>query len=510
MVEGMAIQVFTGDDGPVVVKTATTPSSRSALAREVARLQRARHPGVVELLSSTTDRLEVAWVGAHTLETASLPVPAAAAVLAAVAETVADLHAMGIVHGRLDPSHVLLTGDGRPVVCGMVGPDPADASTGPAEDVDAIGRLMDHLLGPDAEPEPIPERRWSRKTWSGYHRRALQTLADRASHEDPARRPTARALANAIVEAVPDARLQPSPRADLPPRPTELSIADQVTADDPPSVDPDEIDGPAEPGTGSDREAGFDAEVDAMLARGEAFETAAAARLTETFLGLRVEAADGGGPVGSTDRPATTASITAGPGLRPRPPSGRTAVMGAAAAVLVVALGAGSVLDRRGDEVEAVTAPPVTSPPSTMSASTAPPPTAPNTTSSAIAPSAPIEAGATIVEAGTTYAIGEPGDVVEVADWDCDGEATPGVVRPVTGEVFLFDRWATPGEPVTSAPSLTIQGATSLLPPEPDELCRPTLVVDDGRLLQLAGRPAGPNTAWVIADDGDDVLEAER
>lgn len=133
----------------------------------------------------------------------------AAGLLAAVATTVADLHAMGVVHGRIEPSHVVVDGVGRPVLCGFGGPEPTAVGPGPADDVAAVGRLIDHLLGPEAEPEPIPDRRWIRRPWAGYDRRALQLLADRATHEDPARRPTARALANAIIEAVPKAHLDP-------------------------------------------------------------------------------------------------------------------------------------------------------------------------------------------------------------------------------------------------------------------------------------------------------------
>ena len=43
--------------------------------------------------------------------------------------------------------------------------------------------------------------------------------------------------------------------------------------------------------------------------------------------------------------------------------------------------------------------------------------------------------------AGVRWAVGEPGDVAAVGDWDCDGVATPAVLRPSTGELFTYDDW---------------------------------------------------------------------
>jgi hypothetical protein len=63
------------------------------------------------------------------------------------------------------------------------------------------------------------------------------------------------------------------------------------------------------------------------------------------------------------------------------------------------------------------------------------------------------------VEPGTEprrYAVGAPGDVVGLGDWDCDGDDTPGLFRPTTGVVTLFDTW-----PVTADaadPSLVTTG----------------------------------------------------
>lgn len=557
MTEGMTIQVFTGDERPVVVKTATTPEARDALQRESERLSRARHPGVVEVVSAVPDRLEVGWVGVHTLETAKLPVPAAAAVLAAVAETVADLHSMGIVHGRLDPSHVILTGDGRPVLCGMVGPDPSDVVTGPADDVGAVGRLMDHLLGPEAEPEPIPERRWSRKTWSGYQRRALQSLADRAAHDDPARRPTARALANAIVEAIPEARLQPAPRADLPDRPRSTEVGPQPrrgTSDRTPPLDPGEatvmIETTDIAASGVDREQGptpddrnttsmvstrgdagpggrgrslhghdpdheVDVEVedqavdvDELLRR--ASEPVSPKAVPGTFLGLRVEDTTDGhfDPLSELPYHAQDPVPVAASGRR-----GETPRYLAIAAALVVAFLAARTVAGSGDEqtvaLEQTPAPAASVSESLQTSADESVPSAEDTTSSSEredvgpeTPSPPHSEATRVLQAGITYSIGEPGDAVEVADWDCNGTETPGVVRPSTGEVFLFDRWATAGQPLVSEPSLVVPGAKGLVPPSEGTGCVPRLLLDDGAAVAILPAEAGGTQNWTIEEGG--------
>ena len=56
--------------------------------------------------------------------------------------------------------------------------------------------------------------------------------------------------------------------------------------------------------------------------------------------------------------------------------------------------------------------------------------------------------GAQVVVDGARYDVGAPGDAVAVADWDCDGTDTPAVVRPSTGDVFVFDAWATAEAPM--------------------------------------------------------------
>ena len=67
-------------------------------------------------------------------------------------------------------------------------------------------------------------------------------------------------------------------------------------------------------------------------------------------------------------------------------------------------------------------------------------------------------AGPTIQVGSRRFAAGEPHDLIAVGDWDCNGTATPAVVRPATGEVFVFARWATTSRPVTMAPTAVVDG----------------------------------------------------
>ena len=200
-------------DGVVVArKRCREPAEMTRQRHEIEVLTRLDHPGVVRFLDSSDEDGEIElvtkWVGQHSLATSPpLPTDRLAATIAALADTLADLHADGVVHNRVERSHVLLGPDG-PVLCGF---GDADLLDGPARttarvtgDVCAVGRLLGGLLEPTDDLEPIPDRRLPRpgtRRWDGYRRRALLTLADQATADDPARRPSMRGLAEAIREA---------------------------------------------------------------------------------------------------------------------------------------------------------------------------------------------------------------------------------------------------------------------------------------------------------------------
>ena len=58
------------------------------------------------------------------------------------------------------------------------------------------------------------------------------------------------------------------------------------------------------------------------------------------------------------------------------------------------------------------------------------------------------EVGTVLEHGGRLYGVGAPGDFVETGDWDCDGEPTPAIVRPSTGDIVLFNAWPAPHQSI--------------------------------------------------------------
>ena len=82
--------------------------------------------------------------------------------------------------------------------------------------------------------------------------------------------------------------------------------------------------------------------------------------------------------------------------------------------------------------------------------------------------------------------LGQEGDLVVVADPDCDGVATPVLLRPATGEVFVFDRWSL-DEPIEVPATVTVPDAVTIA--EPTDPCGAVTVTDaDGAALTVTPR----------------------
>ena len=321
---------------------------------EAEALTAARHPGVVELVDAADGAVRTRVVEGRTLSEAGALAPEEVAGLAAaLASTLADLHDLGVVHGGLDATHVILTADGRPVLCSL------GRSGTPADDVHALGSLVTSLLArPPADPPAF--RRWARR------RRALgpmlappaaptlAALAGEAGADDPARRPSARALAAAITERVPTARL-PRPEADVRPL------------------------------------------------------------------------APGHHPV--LDRT----------GLR------RGALVCAPAVVVAVAVACWWALSR----------------PARPGRPDGPAPAGPPIDARLAAQPVHLDGGV-LSFGGARYALGRPGDVVALGRWGCEEPPTPVLLRPSTGDVFLFDEWAGPGRDVPARPLGRVEHATGV------------------------------------------------
>jgi len=143
--------------------------------------------------------------------------------------------------------------------------------------------------------------------------------------------------------------------------------------------------------------------------------------------------------------------------------------------VLVATAGSGS-RPRLGDPVAAsTTAPPASAPAPTTTAppgtTTAEPTAAPPTTvepeperEPEAEPAAHVDGNVVTLADGRRFEVGEPGDLLAVGDWDCDGEPTAALLRPATGEVFVFTWWPLPTEAAAVQAAAVVPGATTLQP----------------------------------------------
>ncbi|MFV0317956.1 MAG: hypothetical protein ACK5O2_13480 [Microthrixaceae bacterium] len=74
-----------------------------------------------------------------------------------------------------------------------------------------------------------------------------------------------------------------------------------------------------------------------------------------------------------------------------------------------------------------------------------------------------------VTAGGTRLEVGEPGDVLDVGDWNCNGRASVVLLRPSTGELWEFTRWASPEDQTEASLVGTFTGALDLA--EPDVEC---------------------------------------
>lgn len=453
-----SVAVELGPDGAVVVvKRPREPAGSARIGCELRVLEAARHPGVVDLVDGVdaagAPAVVTRWVGPHTLAAVMPPSPAqAAGIMAALADCVADLHEMGVLHGAISADHVIFTAGGQPVLCGfggarLVPPDLGSGEQGPADDVAALGRLLRLVAGEDVEVEPIPQRRgWRRRPrWLGYQRRTLLTLADQATLEEPHLRPTARALAAAIHDSMPDATLGPVATAtDAAPAEPSPSAASAATATDPVMAD----------------------ELSSVAKRS---------------------------PSGVTIGPMPASPPDTGHRRRPRLLSRQVtvALLGSIGVVLVLfgvtrlgsshsgAISGPAVTTSHRSPITPVTGHPAASTPGrpilpTTAARHAPSRRCPGSRPPGVdldadgCPDHVRITGSVVEAAGVRYDIGQAGDKVLVADWRCDGRATPAVLRPATGEVFVFPRWATGARPLTITPVTRVSTASGIQATGPD------------------------------------------
>jgi hypothetical protein len=77
-------------------------------------------------------------------------------------------------------------------------------------------------------------------------------------------------------------------------------------------------------------------------------------------------------------------------------------------------------------------------------------------------PEALVVEGGSVRAGAARWTLGQPGDLIAVGDWECDGRAAPALMRPATGDVFVFPGWAAEGEPVTVEARDRLPGAVAI------------------------------------------------
>ncbi len=228
----------TGDR--LAVKVGRRPDD-ARTTREAALLARVEHPHVVRLRNLVecpdgTRALVLELAGGGSLAglvaaRGRLGAGETVTVAVGLARTLADLHALGLVHGDLTPGNVLLADDGRPLVgdlgvAGVLGradgerwgtagfADPADGpADDPARDVHALGAVVRFCLtgSPDADAGPAgghPTGAAADGTagaTSDATVDALLALADLCTGDRPDRRPDAAEVARLAWAAGPAA-----------------------------------------------------------------------------------------------------------------------------------------------------------------------------------------------------------------------------------------------------------------------------------------------------------------
>lgn len=483
----IAVRTEEAGDGLVVIKEARSDGDVARLTREAAMLARCRHPGVVDLLGVEERSIRLRHAGTALGRLGPFPADQAAGIVCAVADVVHALHRLGVVHGDIEAAHVLLDERGRPRLCGFgQASDLTDEAA--ADDVAAIGRLLAGLLRTGGD---LP---WSRPPGgvrgAGRLRQArkeLDGIVAQATRERREQRLTARQLSKAVHAAVPGCSLpQPStptgtstpwfaelprdidPTADLAWTDDDLSWLAGIADDD---RNTDELGADVGPyaGLGSLDELdddGTDADWAALAAAPEAV-TGPLPVFTPPDEGPRERARIEHAP---PEPQAPGPSVPLPPSApaeepRRRAPLARVALLLVVLVVGVVggAAGARAVRPLGPDPVSAADEPDgttTTTAPMAPSSEGANPPT-PEAgepeptwppTCAVPEPTGPdvdgdgcpeaIELDGRAARVGSvTVEIGQEGDLVALGDWHCDGVATPALLRPTTGEVFVFPEW---------------------------------------------------------------------
>jgi len=506
LVEVLLVPADVADpSGPEVVhKSACLPGERERLLHEaeVLRLAAQRDvTGLARVVAAPSPEADeptlvtTAAAGPSLAVAGPFPVLEVAGVAAEVARLLAGLHDAGLVHGAVEPGHVVLNGAGGAILVGLghggetgavVGaaePGPAPpARLDPAADIAGWGALVTHLLdwSATAEDEPLlalrralgsrpnPRRR-ARTSASAAEddRRALAALADQAQDPDPARRPTARSLAAAVVHRIPQGHL-PGAAALPVGRAAPAGLLDRLSGHLTPTPTGE---GSMAPRPTAEGRSGGLAQTDRrddalgrrrsmLLARRR--RSAGPERLAVLASGDPDERT-GSPEDGTGDTHPAAASVVPRRGRSwfARAPLHRRLVAGGAACLALV----GVVVASRGSVPEPMAAPAPRCP-------------------AVAGPSADVDLDGCreavtwsdgVLQAGAArFAFGAAGDGWAVGDWDCDGQPTPALLH--AGSLAVFDTWPGPGAEERGRPVAAVPGAGQLsVVSGPDGCDRPSL-----------------------------------
>lgn len=382
------------------VRRAESAADRAILQRVERTLDALRHPGLVELVSSGPGvagnwELRTRWVGptvGH--DQVRLSSSHVAGIGAAVATTLADLHALGWFHGAVSADHILIDRDGRPILCGL-------SSAGRLTDLsvaEADTAALTHVLEWLATRSGCEEDRSLRRALHGGRFRSGQAVVLARRLADPR-----------LAPELPSGLDGPDPGSGLP------LVSEADVAPGAPH---------AEPGV----------TIDQSPAQ---FTGGACSAATAT---------PGVGPVGAAEAIAVAARASGWRGIAL--PGRWRAILRRAwgsprltAGVLTVGLLAGTLA------------------------------VAPAVLGSQSAPACPAvdqgcravpTAGGVLATPTGHYKVGAPGDVVVLGRWGCGPIALPALLRPASGEVWIFDRWPTPSADVAARSLGRVPGARSL------------------------------------------------
>jgi tRNA A-37 threonylcarbamoyl transferase component Bud32 len=525
-------------DGTAVVRhEAPAGPAAERLRRETTTLVLARGPGVVELVDSGDDEHGGAWLTTRYVGGGTLPDLARTAghdgairALGQVADTLADLHERGIVHGRVTGDHVV--GGARALLCGFAGAQVAavDDAIDRAVDTAAFASLVASTCSTDDGPArlaraaaeglvAVPPTTDLRAVAQGL--RAAVGVSAPGAEPPPATPARGRVLAPRTPP--PAVRRRGSGRWSEPP----VERSAQVGRD---GVLPRPAGGgsPSRPDPGGDDPASTGREaLPGRAAQGPSRRRPSTRPDGSTSIGRQLAAPR---PASRWGRRAGVRPPGEGAGQGPargwsRRPAVRLAAGFACAVLVAFAVGALAGRQRagRGDEAarptttrgvaddghgpgaDRGTTPDDGGPPApTTTADTAPlgpssAPTAPSTEPTERRPidpppvgDAPAASAAPAPEAnvvshdGARYRIGDPGDLVVVGDWDCDGSPTPTVVRPADGSVWTFPTWAPTGAPVGAEPvGVAPSPASAAVTAGPDGCDELTVTTTDGRTVAI-------------------------